>query len=75
MIKEGCGREKSRASLCLDSRVDGVSSPRIGLSRGQAPGEKKLMCGWVGEDISLGSVEFEVPVGHASEISSQQIVV
>lgn len=59
------GGRSQGPSLCLDSRVDGVSAPRTGLARGQAPGKKKLMCGWVGEDISLGSVEFEVPVGQA----------
>ena len=38
---------------------------------GQAPEKERLVCGWVVEDISLGSVEFEAPVGHPSEISSQ----
>lgn len=48
-----------------------ASFPRMGLTGGEAPGQEKLVCGCVGEDINLQPIEFEVQVGHPSETTSQ----
>lgn len=58
----------------LDSWVDGVSLTKTGLTGGDTAGGEQLICGCMGEDLNLGFVEFEEPMGYPSEMSSKHMV-